>query len=124
MTTTLAEHPLRSEARHLGADLFLLPFPSRVRVVDSIDKLMFMTVADDDGKDLKQLIAHAVNPIPIQTAATMHRERLDLAKVRQQEREAAAALLKYMAEVKANPAGAITSVVVQVDSRFSSMMGA
>jgi hypothetical protein len=46
------------------------------------------------------------------------RERLDLSKVREQDRAAAQALLKYEADLKINQEGAITKVIVQVDSRF------
>jgi hypothetical protein len=107
----------------LDDDLFLLPFPPDVQVIDLMNNFMFTTGHGDDGKDIKHLMAYAINPIPINTG-DQHRESLNLAKVRQQDRDAAIALLKYEAELETNAEGAIISVAVKVDARFHGAGGA
>ncbi len=102
--------------------LFLLPFPPGVQVWDFEKNLMFTTGPGDDGKDVKQLKAHATKTIAVNTGYSQH-EELDLAKVRQSDRAAAATLLKYEAELKTNEAGAIKSVAVDVDPRYDGRGG-
>jgi hypothetical protein len=108
----------------LDDDLFLLPFPPNVQVVDTINSVLFTTGPGDDGKDLEQLETHATKKVPVSNAATLRRKKLDLATVRRQDRDAAAMLLKYEAELQANSEGAIISVIVQVDPRFIGLGGA
>ncbi len=105
-------------------DLFLLPFPPDVQVGDLVNNFMFTTGRGDDGKDIKHLMAYATKVIPINTADKTRREKLNLAKVRQQDRAAAAALLKYEAELEPNADGAIISVALQVDGRANGRGGA
>jgi beta-lactamase regulating signal transducer with metallopeptidase domain len=108
----------------LDEGLFVLPFPPGVQVWDTRNNLAFTTGAGDDGKDIKQLMAHATKTIHVNQGDSLRREKLDLAKVRQPDRTAATALLKYEAELKANQTGAITSVVVRVDPRSIGLGGA
>jgi hypothetical protein len=94
----------------LSEELFLLPFPAGIRVMDFVNSLQITTGEADDGRDLQALIQGAAKTQPVSTPATMRREQADLAKVRQEDREPAKALAKYGALLKANQDGAITSV--------------
>ncbi len=111
-------------AIEMDDDLFVLPFPPDMQVADMVNKFMFTTGPGDDGKDIKHLMARATKVIPIHTADEMRREKFDLSKVRSQDHDAAAALLKYEAQLKVNAEGAVSSVAVQVDGRFNGLGGA
>ena len=94
----------------LGDELFLLPYPAGIRVMDFINSLEIIAGEGDDGQDLQQLINGAARTKPVITPATVRRQQLDVAKVRQEDRDAATALVKYGATLKADKDGAITNV--------------
>jgi beta-lactamase regulating signal transducer with metallopeptidase domain len=59
----------------------------------------------------------------VNTDDSARRKPLDVAKVRQPDRDAAAVLLKYEAELTLNSEGAITRVAVEVDPRSNGLGG-
>ena len=68
-------------------------------------------------------MAHATKTVAADTGSLQQHEELDLAKVHQSDRAAAAILLKYEAELKTNQTGAIKSVAVNVDPGYDGRGG-